>query len=263
MRHRRQAHQGAFPRGSLSLGATAFFVFFAAASARAGFWGRDSIGGWAAKPVVVDGDDGEWPEGGAYEDGGLGVQALNDGKNLYLKVTSSTREGRAQIIGLTKQDVGFVFYAADGKTKSWGLRVPFSRRKPPDEDELRYGPVAGDPSSAVRPDLVFYSTPTVRGAPTVSTAAWPDDMEFRIGFTGLRPVWEMRIPLSRLARDAKGGYPLDFYIVGKARRLRPRRPRPARSGAPTPAPSGESAAALDPVKFILEAYLARDPSLPR
>ncbi|NNN06791.1 MAG: hypothetical protein HKL90_12905 [Elusimicrobia bacterium] len=262
MRHRRQENPGALARAALTVVTFVLLALAFVPAARAGFWGRDALdSAWTATPVKVDGDDGEWPQVGAFEDGGLGVQALNDKTKLYLKATSSTREGRAQLLGLTKQDVTFWFYQADGKTRSWGLRVPFSRLTPPDEDELRYGPVVSDPNSGLQPEFLRLETVAGSSATVVSSSTWPSDMEFRMGFTGRRPVWEMSLPLSRLTPDAKGAYPLDFLITGKARKLAPRKLPPGKTkpGAPPPSPPGEP----EPVDFILSLRLARDPSLPR
>jgi hypothetical protein len=247
----------------------------AAPAARAGFWGRDRLASsWAGKPVKIDGEDDEWPEVGAFEDDGVGIQAMNDGASLFLKATSSTREGRAQLIGLARQDVAFWFYAADGKKRSWGLLVPFSRMTPPDEDELRYGPVVSDPSSGVKPELLIDRSVAGSTTTVVSTEAWPTDMDFRIGFSGRRPVWEMRIPLARLTPTAKGAIPIDFVVSGKTMKLATQR-RPgdggakgdsekgggrggAHGGGGPRAPAGPSSA--EPFEFLLSVRLAPDPA---
>jgi len=234
-------------------------------AARAGFWGRDHLNSrWPADPVKIDGDDEEWPAGIGFEDNGVEVAALNDGKTLYLKVTSSTREGRAQLIGLARQDVSFWFFAADGKTRSWGLRVPFSRMTPPDEDELRYGPVVSDPNSGLKPELLKVHEVAGSSATVVSTAAWPSDMEFRIGFSGRRPVWELSLPLTRLTPDVKRGYPLDFVVAGKAAKLTAaKRPAPSgggkRGGGP-PRDQPEGPTSAEPFEFNLHLRLAPDPA---
>ncbi len=238
-------------------------------AARAGFWGRDRLdSAWTEKPVKVDGDDEEWPETGAFEDDGVGVQALNDATTLYLKATSSTREGRAQLIGLAKQDVTFWFFRSDGVTHSWGLRVPFSRLTPPDEDELRYGPVVSDPNSELKPELLEFHEIAGSTATFVSTAAWPTDMQFRIGFSGRRPVWEIAIPLARLTPDAKRAFPFDLNVSGKPLKLAPRKSVAPngegggrgnrRGGGPANDPSAPTSA--EPFAFILSLRLARDPA---
>jgi hypothetical protein len=240
-------------------------------AARAGFWGRDRLSSaWTADPVKVDGDDQEWPEVGAFEDNGVGVQALNDGSKLYLKVTSSTREGRAQLIGLAKQDVTFWFFRADGATRAWGLRVPFTRMAPPDEDELRYGPAAADPNSSLTPELLEVREVAGSTGTVVSTAAWPSDMEFRLGFTGRRPVWEISMPLARLTPDAKRSYPLDFVVTGKVAKLAAQKTTArdaaggggrGRRGGGGGEPAGPTSA--EPFEFNLFLRLAPDPATQR
>jgi hypothetical protein len=237
-------------------------------AARAGFWGRDRLtSAWTASPVKIDGDDEEWPQIGAFEDNGVGVQALNDGAKLYLKATSSTREGRAQLIGLARQDVTFWFFRGDGLTRAWGLRVPFSRLKPPDEDELRYGPVVSGPNNDLTPELLIVSAVAGSTATVVSTAPWPTDMEFRLGFSGRRPVWELSLPLARLTPDLKHNYPIDFVVAGKSARLGPQRPagssKPGERG--TLRPGGRSAdpggpTSAEPFEFNMSLRLAPDPA---
>jgi hypothetical protein len=197
----------------------------------------------------------------------MGVQAMNDAANVWLKATSSTREGRAQLIGLAKQDVALWFYAPDGKTRSWGLRVPFSRMAPPDEDELRYGPVVDDRSSGVRPEMLLVQGVAGSSATAVSTAPFSSDMEFRLGFSGHRPVWELRIPLSRLTPTRKGAYPFDFIVTGKAAKLSavPRaKPKESEEGGRGRDKSRESErappGAPEPVDMILSLRLAPDPA---
>ncbi len=255
--------------------ACAGLLLLAASAARAGFWGRDALtSSWAVTPPRADGDDSDWSESDGYEDDGLGVAAMNNGTDLYLKLTASTREGRAQLTGIARQDVALWFFAADGKTRAWGLRMPYSRMTPPDEDELRYGPVvtAGAQSSR-EPELLQTSGVPASSGTVVSTAAWPTDMMFRLGFSGRRPVWHLRLPLARLTPDKKGVYPLDFLVTGKGTRL-PAAPHPPpaakeeggrRGGG---AHGGESApredsGKLEPVEFNLTLRLTRDPALTR
>jgi len=221
--------------------------------------------------VHVDGDDREWPDRGAFEDEGLSLQAMNDGSDVYLKVTSSTKEGRAQLTGAARQDATFWFYAGDGKTRSWGLRIPFSRMPPPQDDDLRDGPVFGG-TGGLQPELLeVASVPSSTGT-VVSTAAWPTDVEFRLGYAGHRPVWELRMPLKRLTPDKDRRYPVDFVITGKSARLHSV-PRPT----PAPAPEAvgrkgrdhahpdahEEVGVPEPMAFILSLRLAEDPALAR
>src|SRR5260370_3861976 len=99
---------------------------------------------------------------------------MTDGSDLYLKLTASTREGRAQLTGFARQDVTLWFFKADGKTRSWGLRMPYSRMTPPDEDELRYGPVVSAGASPSRaPKLGQIPRVAASSAPVVPPSAWP------------------------------------------------------------------------------------------
>jgi len=264
----RSKDHGASSRRALAGAVAAVLLALAGVpAARAGFWGRDTLSStWTDKPVKVDGDDQEWPESGSFEDGGMGIQAMNDASNLWLKATSSTREGRAQLIGLAKQDVAIWFYDADGKTRRWGLRVPFSRMAPPDEDELRYGPVVADASSGVRPEVMQVASVAGSTETFVSTAPFSGDMEFRLGFSGHRPVWEIRIPRSRLTRTAKDAYPFDFIITGKAAKLsavpraKPKEGAEGGRGGKSRPSEREPPGAPEPVDMIFSLRLAPDPA---
>src|ERR1700686_4327016 len=109
----------------------AVVLAFAAGPARAGLFGRSKlVSRWTAAAVKIDGDDADWDDSAAFEDEGLGFLARNDASSLYLLITAHTREARDELSGESHQDLALWFVAADGKTRRWGARLPFTRRAP-------------------------------------------------------------------------------------------------------------------------------------
>jgi hypothetical protein len=259
--------------GMRSLPAAAVVLFLAAAPARAGLFGRSKFSsGWSVKTVDVNSDDSPWDEESAFEEDGLSVIAKNDANNLYLLVTAHTRESRDQLSGESHQDLALWFVAPDGKTRRWGARLPFSRRAPL-TNALR-DPAGLDPE----PELVQY-----QGA-EISSGSLPDDVADRLTAVGRRPVWELKIPLSRLEINRDGVVDMDFIINappgGPKRRAAPK----AAARTDSPADGGADAAPArgggrggkhgsaeshpedlvwDASSYTLSLRLARDPSLPR
>lgn len=192
---------------SARLPALAALLALAAIPARAGLFGRDKlVSRWSAKPLAVDGDDSAFDEGSAFEDEGYSVQAVNDADSLYLLVSVHSREGRDQLTGAARQDLTLWFVGADGKTRDWGLRLPYSRRLI--ASDAPRDPAGYDPE----PELTRYE-----GA-AVSSAPCPSEIKDRIASSGRRPVWEIKIPLSRLTLDAERGVRFDFVVSAGARR---------------------------------------------
>jgi hypothetical protein len=257
----------------MKLGArrTALFaacLLAATAPARAGLFGRSRLAAlWAAAPVPVNGDDSDWSDKSSFEEDGFAVFAMNDAKDLYLLITGHTRESRDQLSGESHQDLSLWFVAADGKTRRWGARIPFSHRSPL-TSALR-DPAGLDPE----PEQLQY-----QGA-EVSTSTLPGDVVDRLAAAGRRPVWEIKIPLKRLEPNAEGAVAVDFVVSappGGAKRQAA--PKTARVESPTDGadssqrgrgPKRTSDAASHPEdlvwdaqSYVLSVRLAPDPSLP-
>jgi hypothetical protein len=240
----------------------------AAAPARAGLFGRSRLAAlWAASPVPVNGDDSDWSDKSSFEEDGFAVFAMNDAKDLYLLITGHTRESRDQLSGESHQDLSLWFVAADGKTRRWGARIPFSHRSPL-TSALR-DPAGLDPE----PEQLQYE-----GA-SITTSTLPGDVVDRLAAAGRRPIWELKIPLTRLEPNADGAVAVDFVVSappGGAKRQAA--PKSARVESPTD--GGESSAGRgrgpkrgdagshpedlvwDAQSYVLSVRLAPDPSLP-
>ena len=228
----------------------------AAAPARAGLFGRSKlVSRWTVKTVAVDGDDAEWDDASAFEEDGLSVLAKNDAQSLYLLVTAHTREARDQLSGESHQDAAFWFVGADGKTRDWGARIPFSHRAPL-TGALR-DPAGLDPE----PELVRYQ------GTAVSTASLPGDVQDRLAAAGRRPIWELKIPLKRLAVNSENAVAVDFVLnAPPAGARRARAPESAERGER--GERGGTARHPDELVWNAQSYalsvrLASDPSRPR
>jgi len=241
----------------------------AAAPARAGLFGRSKVVAlWTAKPVKVDGDDSEWEETSAFEEDGLSVFARNDARDLYLLITAHTRESRDQLCGESHQDLALWFAAADGKTRRWGMRIPFSHRSPL-TNALR-DPAGLDPDA----ELTTYE------GTAISTAELPGDVVERMADSGRRPLWELKIPLKRLEPNMDGAVAMDFVVSappgGVKRRAAapaPRSDSPADGGTDAPQARGPGRGkrsdagshpedlVWDALSYTLSIRLARDPAL--
>ncbi len=249
--------------------AAAALLVFAAASARAGFFGRskaDSV--WTGKSVAINGDEDGWDEKSAFEQDGLSLFARNDATDLYLLITAHAHETRDMLSGESHQDLALWFVAADGKTRRWGARLPFSRRAPL-TNALRE-PAGLDPE----PEQVRY-----QGA-AVSTGSLPEDVVDRLTAVGRRPIWELEIPLKRLELNRDGALALDFLISAPPGGPK-HRAAPAEARTESPADGGEGSAAphgrgggkrggdsgshpeefvWDALSYSLSIRLARDPA---
>lgn len=177
-------------------------LILCAAAARGGLFGRDTVASrWASAPLPVNGDDSDWDPASAFETDGLAVSARNDADSLYLLVTAHTSDGREQLTGEAREDVALWFVGANGKTRDWGARLPFSRRSPLTE-ELR-DPAGVDPA----PEYA-----RVSGA-VISTAAWPAELANRMAISARRPVWELKIPRRLLTPRRDGTVAVDFTVT--------------------------------------------------
>lgn len=251
--------------------AAAALLVLAAASARAGMFGRSKMDSlWTEKSIPINGDEDGWDEKTAFEQDGLSVFARNDGTNLYLLITGHARETRDMLNGESRQDLALWFVAADGKTRRWGMRIPYTHRAPL-TNALR-DPAGLDPE----PELINYL-----GA-AISTATLPEDIIDRLTAVGRRPIWELEIPLKRVELNPDGALAMDFLISapqgGPKHRAAPAAARtesPADGGEGSAAPHGRGGgkhgdAGSHPEEFVWDALsytlsirLARDPALAR
>ena len=227
-------------------------LLLAAAPARAGLFGRSKVvSRWTVATVPVNGDDADWAESSAFEEDGLSVLAMNDALSLYLLITAHTREARDQLSGESHQDLTLWFVGPDGKKREWGARIPFSHRSPL-TSALR-DPAGLDPE----PEFVHYE------GTAISTASLPGDVQDRLAASGRRPIWELKIPLKRLAITPEKTVALDFVL--NAPPAGTKRPQPAR--APEKGDrKGEGhpeELVWNALSYALSVHLAPDPSLPR
>lgn len=235
-----------------------------AGPARAGLFGRSKVSArWAAKPMTVNGDDTDWDEASAFEQDGLSVLAMNDASALYLMITAHTRESRDQLSGESRQDVSLWFVGVDGKIRTWGARIPFSHR-----DALTAAlrsPAGLDPE----PEFLQF-----QGA-SISTASLPGDVLDRLSATGRRPVWELKIPLKRLAVGPERTVAFDFVVnapLGGVKRRKvlqtpegpdDRRSERGRGRDGDSASSHPEESEWDALSYTLSVRLAPDPAAPR
>jgi len=155
------------------------------------FGRRGVVSRWTPKPLPVNGDDSDWADSSAFEEDGLALMAMNDASDLYLIYTAHTRDAKDQLSGESHQDLTFWFVKEDGKTRDWGMRLPYSHRAPL-TSSLR-DPAGLDPE----PEFVHY-----QGA-QVSSDTLPGEIVDRLSSEGRRPIWEIKVPLKRLAVVSK------------------------------------------------------------
>ncbi|HXS99872.1 MAG TPA: hypothetical protein VN915_04310 [Elusimicrobiota bacterium] len=195
-------------------------VLLCAVPALAGFFGRSKlVSRWTAAKLSVNGDDADWADSSAFEEDGLAVMAMNDASDLYLIVTAHTRDARDQLGGESRQDLTLWFVKEDGKTRDWGARIPYGHRAPL-TSSLR-DPAGIDPE----PELVHYD-----GA-QISSGTLPGDIVDRLAEQGRRPIWELKVPLKRVAvisRKKEKSVDLDVVLnapPGGGKRAAQPRPR--------------------------------------
>jgi len=231
-------------RCNWKLGVTAcavlFFLLAGTRDCHAFWWWRDSIASrWTDKPVPVNGIDMEWGQTNVLEDAGLTFRARNDSSNLYLMIATNGREGRSLLTGTYRQDVTFWFLGPNGKTKTWGICLAFSRfeKSTGGAEDKREGPAgeAGPERPAATADQGscdgFVPRPYQergRDAPfpgrgsdvkpgmvlaagvEVSTPL-PSDVAFHADLSGREPAYMLRIPLSKL--NSLKGKTIPFNFV--------------------------------------------------
>ncbi len=158
-------------------------------ASQAGLWGRAKLqAAPAASAIAVDGRLSDWPASEPCEKDGLAFKAVSDGKDLYLSVSAHEGGAKAILSGGARQDVTFWFL--DGKTRSFGVRLPFGRTET----------AGGQPPA---PEFL-----TVSGA-SVSTSALPGNIEFDGEISSRAPAYELKIPLDSLKPD-EGKVSADF-----------------------------------------------------
>jgi hypothetical protein len=238
--------------------ALAAILALAAGRADAGFFGRSKVDSrWTAVRIAVNGDDSEWAESSAFEEDGLSVLAMNDAESLYLLLTAHTRESRDQLSGESRQDLTLWFVGADGKTRDWGARVPFSHRAPL-TSALR-DPAGLDPE----PEFVHYE-----GA-QISTASLPGEIVDRLSASGRRPIWELKIPLKRLQVSKEGAVGVDFVLNAPPGGKKKAQPAPepdsgeGRGGERKGGAHHAEELVWNAQSYSLSVRLAPDPSQPR
>ena len=148
---------------------------------------------WSEVSIPPEGETGEWPPEQSYEDAGMSFRALNDASVQILLISASAKEGRFRLTGEARQDIELWFLRADGKTRDWAVRWPYAR------------------DASAEPELLtFVGT-------AVSSSSLPTDLAFRRVASGRRPIWELKLPRSRLS-PGKGGFAsIDLSFLGKGR----------------------------------------------
>lgn len=236
--------------------ALAVLLAACAVPALAGLFGRSKVvSRWTAARIAVNGDDAEWVDSSAFEEDGLAVMAMNDAESLYLLITAHTREARDQLSGESHQDLTLWFLSADGKTREWGARLPFSRRAPL-TGSLR-DPAGLDPE----PEFTHYV-----GA-QVSTDSLPGEIVDRLAAQGRRPIWELKIPLKRLSISGAKERAVDVDLVlnappGGKRVVTPAAPARGQDRDRNPERHPDELV-WNAQSYALSVRLAPDPSLPR
>jgi hypothetical protein len=229
-----------------------------AVPARAGWFGRSKVASrWTPARIAVNGDDAEWADSSAFEEDGLAVMAMNDQESLYLLLTAHTREARDQLSGESHQDLTLWFVGADGKTREWGARLPFSHRAP-------LTPSLRDPAG-LDPEPEFVHD---EGA-QVSSATLPGEIADHMAAQGRRPIWELKIPLRRLTvsgADKERRVDVDLVLNAPPGGKRAHAAQPARSEGSGGREGGErhpEELVWNAQSYNLRVRLAPDPSSPR
>ncbi len=160
---------------------------------------------WAAAPVVIDGLDQDWQDATFLTDGGSKAQyALkNDGKNLYIiflfkdPMSPSTIE----YTGLK------VFFNTEGK-KSTDLGIHFAKKSVTADALIAYmekkGEVLTDARKAeirTKSEYILFEADVInvkKAAAPSDPAVKNDPPVFSTKFENRVPIYELRIPLSRM-----------------------------------------------------------------
>jgi hypothetical protein len=176
---------------------------------------------WRDHDIVVDGSPSEWPSALVqFEQQPLSVAAVNDGDSLYLVLTTSDWDARAQIL---RQGLIVWFDNAGGDKKRFGIRYPVGmepgefrgrggRRGAPSDD-----PQAGETRPRGRGVDEFEQPPDrleLLGAKKEDNRTYTLDkapgIAAKIGNVEGTLVYELKVPLAKsddhpYAIDAKPG----------------------------------------------------------
>ena len=195
-----------YSRSVSAAAASLMLVLMSASPCRALLWWRDKMASsWAASPVQVDGSDAKWSGVDEVEEPQIDLRALNDATGLYLRLAADGADGRAVLSGAYRQDVTLWFLGPDGKSKDWGIRIPFSVLEPP-RSPLRGGEIPAIPEAP--PELA-----SMQGV-AVSTMPLPQDIQVKSALSGKNPVFEIGVPLQRL--KLRGGKSILFDLATSA-----------------------------------------------
>ncbi len=168
---------------------------------------RDSVDSrWTPKPVALNADDAAWSDTDVEYEPGIDFRAKNDGANLYLHLTADGSDGRALMSGTFRQDLTFWFYGSDGKTRSFGLRLPFSRLQPPLPGSWQILGQTPPFASGTTPELLLPS------GVAVSTGL-PQGLRLQGGLAGRDPVYTLVVPLKALRPAPGKPVRLDFLAA--------------------------------------------------
>lgn len=181
-----------------------FFVAFGAAPSRAFLWWRDKVpANWTDAPAPMDGADSKWSALEEYDGPGLEMRAMNDDSNLYLSVSSDRRDGRALLSGAFRQDITLWIVDRDGKTRAWGIRMPFSRLDQSDSA------IFTDPKAIDDVPNVPILDPE-KVAVDSSTSTLPEGVRFQPGLSGKNPSYTFLIPLRLIGENGRKSIAFDF-----------------------------------------------------
>lgn len=179
-------------------------VLLAAAKAHAFLFWRDSIDSrWAEKPLAPNADEAAWADADVQYETAIDFRAKNDANYLYLRLTADGVDGRALMSGAFRQDLTFWFLGRDGKTRSWGIVLPFSVLGSPPPGSWQHV----DPDDFLLPKV----TPQLvsKQGVAISTAALPDGVELHCALSGKDPVYILVVPLQKVQPEG-GKLLLDF-----------------------------------------------------
>jgi hypothetical protein len=170
---------------------TLLFVTAAAGGARATAWLNGTAASlWTSQPLSMDGGQEQWSKSDTASETSVAFRVMNDASDLYLLITPMGRDGKGLLSGGYRQDAALWFLSPDQKTRSWGLRVPYSRL-----DQLTSGTTQ---AQTVEPECVAMQDTEV------STAPMPGGVSFHLEFDERKPMIEIRLALKSLpAPDVK------------------------------------------------------------
>lgn len=135
-----------------------------------------------------------WDSAPEVEAAGLSFKAVNDSETLRVLISAIGRDGRNLLSGTFHQDLTIWFLKPDGKSRAWGLRMPYSRLEPGADFLVRADWRPGDETRApgVAPEWV------APPGSTVSSAALPSEVRWLAFFSQRKPALELSVPFKSL-----------------------------------------------------------------